>query len=273
MPLTQQQSNIQVIIKDIYNLLNKEPTLVNRDLGNASKDYVNSLLSMVNKLQAICSFISTNIDKITDNSLQHAYSALKAFDTQARPILLGNDAKYLAEIYQVITIGENTCKDLIAILPLANILLLKDGAFENLENLAQRTEYAKQYVEQKLQEAKTIEANARQTASGISIESAQKEFTNGQKSMQWKSIAWGAGSVFFTLIFLGLTWHWLQNPPELKPINKDFANIEIAKLIYSFTLRATLLTTIGAVSAFSIKMLRSTLHMLEVNAHQSSRNK
>lgn len=114
-------------------------------------------------------------------------------------------------------------------------------------------------LEEAKEAAKEIEGRARLTASGISVETAQKQFKDAQKSMDSKTYLWAFISVipafgFVIVISLFLTdgvpdeWTW--------------------SILYYTAIRITLLTALGTAVAFCLNMFRAHLYMSERNRHR-----
>ena len=114
-------------------------------------------------------------------------------------------------------------------------------------------------IEKAKSDAKDIVGVARRVARKVSVEEAQSQFEEARKSLvlpilMWSSLSF-ASVIAFILIAVGflkveisaeLTWH----------------------VIYYTAIRITILTAIGAVAAFLMKMLRAYLHMYQHNLHR-----
>lgn len=127
---------------------------------------------------------------------------------------------------------------------------------EIIENMEQKT---KEILENAQDFANTIEEKARHTATGISVKSAQDQFREAQKAHLIQLIVWSVLS-FLSILGFGYFAYLLaykSTPPQ-----------ESWNLIYFTTIRITILTAIGAVATFCLKILRAQLHMYNHNLHR-----
>ena len=139
-----------------------------------------------------------------------------------------------------------------------------DGMIESIKEEAKSTvqqvqEEANKTIEEARTLAEQIENRARLTASGISVEEAQKQFREAQTSLDRRVYLWTglAGvsilgfigvAIYFALIDLPEHWRW--------------------HVIYHGAIRVTILAAVGTVAAFCLKVLRAHLHMSEKNRHR-----
>ncbi|MGI4756420.1 MAG: hypothetical protein ACRYGF_06170 [Janthinobacterium lividum] len=110
-----------------------------------------------------------------------------------------------------------------------------------------------------------IIGEARASARGFSIESAQEQFNTASRELKNKSISWGVISIAALAIFVWFCVHIYQHPPLLSSERHD---ILIAQALYFSLIRVTILTVIGTSLSFALKMFRAHLHMAEVNNHR-----
>lgn len=107
--------------------------------------------------------------------------------------------------------------------------------------------------------AEQIESRARRTATGISVEDAQEQFRLAQEDIQKRVWIWSGISAIAALLFIfGAIY---------------FSNLEINnewkwQVIFYTATRVTILVTIGAFAAYSLKILRAYLHMSQHNLHR-----
>ncbi|MEW6571518.1 MAG: PilZ domain-containing protein [Nitrospirota bacterium] len=120
-------------------------------------------------------------------------------------------------------------------------------------------EHAEKTIEEARQLAKGIEERARKTAAHISVEGAQEQFKLAQKDIRKHVIIWSVLSVLSVLAFIGTAIYLssIQFPEEWT-----------WSIIYHTAVRIIILTAIGAVAAFCLKILRAHLHMSQHNLHR-----
>lgn len=117
-------------------------------------------------------------------------------------------------------------------------------------------------------EADRIEANARRTAAGFSIVEAQNQFNEASTSLYHKSIGWGiAGATSFGF-FIWFAFYLYSHPPAVFAGQAGTAPGTIPQAIYLTAIRITILTAIGAITTFCLRLFRAHLHMAEFNHHR-----
>ena len=130
---------------------------------------------------------------------------------------------------------------------------------ESKKAIQQVKEEATKTIEEARTLAEQIESRARLTASGISVEEAQKQFREAQSGLDRREHVWtgvAAGSVlvfiavaiYFTTVDLPKDWRW--------------------EVIYHSAIRVTILAAVGTAAAYCLKILRAHLHMSEKNRHR-----
>lgn len=108
--------------------------------------------------------------------------------------------------------------------------------------------------------AEEIEARARKTATKISIKEAQDQFATASTDLSAKVAFWGKVAVGSTFALVAVAAGFMSWPlPD--------ATIWPGAL-YHTLLRVFVLGAVGAVSAFSFRMLRAHMHMAEKNRHR-----
>ena len=138
----------------------------------------------------------------------------------------------------------------------STVLSIKEEAKSAIQQVQ---EEAKKTIEEARTLADQIESRARLTASGISVEEAQKQFHEAQTALDRRVYLWTglAGvsilgficvAIYFALIDLPEHWRW--------------------HVIYHGAIRVTILAAVGTVAAFCLKVLRAHLHMSEKNRHR-----
>ena len=107
--------------------------------------------------------------------------------------------------------------------------------------------------------AKEIESRARRTAAKVSVEAAQTQFKEAQSPLTTQLCVWGVlsvasiGSFFFLLHnFFGV----------------ELSDASTPQIIYLSGLRLAALGAIVSIAAFCLGMLRSQLHLFQLNHHR-----
>lgn len=123
--------------------------------------------------------------------------------------------------------------------------------------------------------AQQIEDRARRTAAHISVESAQEQFREAQTYHKSQVKTWAWITVIPVVIFLIATLYFYNEhlipvftTKNIKELN-DF-NIENSKwiIIYKSVMRLTILTALGAIATFCLRIFRANLHMFQHNLHR-----
>lgn len=126
---------------------------------------------------------------------------------------------------------------------LANVKIEADKALEGAKRLAEE-----------------IETRARKTATKISVKDAQDQFNSASVDLDKKVESWQKAGIASTLLLvLGAAAFMLWPLP-------DSGTWPVA--LYHTLLRLFVLSAMGAVSAFSFRMLRAHMHMAEKNRHR-----
>lgn len=115
-------------------------------------------------------------------------------------------------------------------------------------------------------EADSIEKEARLTAAGISVEAAQKQFDSASKTLQTTAYVWIFLSTASFAGFVLFSLYLLKHPPQLE--SSMTTRVIVARAAYLTAVRLTILTAIGALSTFLVKMAKAYLHMSEYNNHR-----
>lgn len=122
---------------------------------------------------------------------------------------------------------------------------------------------------------------AKAKASKISVDSAEQQFSAAAHSLKRKATFWASlTSILFAGLVCILVWLW-RHPPELvqdvmdamKPGSKIVAMpvsipLLIAASAYFTSIRLAIIGVLGIGMAFSLRMTRAYLHMIEHNQHK-----
>jgi len=133
---------------------------------------------------------------------------------------------------------------------------LKTEATKTIDKL--KIESAKA-IEEARDLAKEIEERARRTAAKISVEEAQKQFKEAQKSIRSNLIIWGVVSAAAVAAFIWTAVHFLKIGP---PANETW------HVVYYTAIRITILVAVGAIATFCMRVFRAYMHMNQLNLHR-----
>lgn len=120
-------------------------------------------------------------------------------------------------------------------------------------------EEADKTIEEARQLAKQIEERARKTAAHISVGAAQEQFRLAQQELKTQIKIWSVLSALSVVAFI-LTAIYLSGI--------QFPEQWTWRIIYHTAIRITILTAIGAIATFCLKILRAYLHMRQHNLHR-----
>ena len=105
-----------------------------------------------------------------------------------------------------------------------------------------------------------IEAKARSTAVGTSVEEAQKQFREAQEGLERRVKFWSYPAVVSVLAFIGVAIYFAIAGPA--------KGEESWAVVYHSAIRVSILTALATAAAFCLKILRAHLHMSEKNRHR-----
>jgi len=134
-------------------------------------------------------------------------------------------------------------------------------------------------------ELEKINSRVQKTAQGVSVAQAQEQFESAKNILWGKAKAWGAASGASFLGFVGFGVYLMHHPPtsllgaqlqQTAKVMKEIPGPEIrvpvslvvAQTTYLTAIRLTLLTALGALTTFCLRMMRSAIHMAEYNDHR-----
>ena len=130
------------------------------------------------------------------------------------------------------------------------------------DKLAEFQEETDKILESVKEEAARIEQGARRTAAGISMKDAQAQFKDMQFGLNRASIISGMAGATCLFILFGVAASFMNNK-----ISDEWR----WSLIYYTAIRISILTALGTLTAFSLKIFRSFLHLptKELASHPS----
>ena len=105
-----------------------------------------------------------------------------------------------------------------------------------------------------------IEKSARNTAVGISVKDAQKQFGDAQVDLDGKVITWNVISLIMVLAFISSAVCFMKD--------QHLPDTWTWQVIYYTGIRVTILTALAAITTFCLRTLRAHMHMRELNLHR-----
>ena len=132
---------------------------------------------------------------------------------------------------------------------------LKLQASKTLEEIQEKSEES---IEKARKLAEQIENRARQTATKTSVKEAQSQFREAQKQLDRSVKYWSIISCIPIVIFgILAVYLWNQKGPS-----------DVESAIYETGIRFAVLGSLGALSAFFLRILRAHIHMKQQNLHR-----
>ena len=136
-----------------------------------------------------------------------------------------------------------------------------------IESIKKESETALQQVKEEsnktIEEARTlakqIEDRARLTAARISVEEAQKQFSEAQTALDKRVKVWAALGVGCVVLFFAVALYF---------VTIDLPDEWQWQVVYHSAVKVSILTAIATTAAFCLKILRAHMHMSEKNRHR-----
>ncbi|HBH97793.1 MAG TPA: hypothetical protein DDX89_08455 [Candidatus Omnitrophica bacterium] len=121
-------------------------------------------------------------------------------------------------------------------------------------------EEAGRAIEEAKKLAEEIETRARRTAAKISVQEAQRQFKDAQEGLSKDIKLWAVWSVIMVLAFFGVAvgFIFVKLPMEA----------EWHTAVYQTALRIVILSAVGAITTYVLRMLRAHIHMSHLNKHR-----
>jgi len=132
---------------------------------------------------------------------------------------------------------------------------------EDIKAKAKSADETLESLKQIIEETNQIKEAAKNTAQGVSVIDAQKQFTSAQSNLYLKIIIASAGAAIFLIWFFGLAFYFLNAADNL---NDEWT----WKIAYHASIRGVILASIAAISTYFLTVLKAYLHLLEHNLHR-----
>ena len=150
-----------------------------------------------------------------------------------------------------------------------------DAAVKNIEgDIAEMKRRAESEISAAIDDAKkeagAILNLARRTAEGVSLKDVQRQFKEAGGECLRRLRVWTVLSCISMAVLIGLIIVFMTGwaPAWQSPANSHLGGASLAPAIYQSVVRVTLLTVIGAVTTFCLKVMRAQMHLREQNLHR-----
>jgi hypothetical protein len=215
---------------------------------------------------------------VNDNIVSQVASLFEQFRQQMDAQAKRNNAEYVAQRTQFLATIDSYFEQLLQHWPPFVTAAIEMRGFlqdEGIRKEYQRTidamkeesatalklvkDEAGKTIEEARKLAQQIEDRARRTAAHISVDAAQEQFREAQKDHNKQVKLWSWLSGISILAFLGVAVYLtqVQFPEEWK-----------WHIIYYTAIRVTILTAVGAIATFCLRILRAHMHMSQHNLHR-----
>jgi hypothetical protein len=215
---------------------------------------------------------------VHDSAVNHVYSHLNGILVALTTQSARSEQDYVAHRDEVIEAIRSHREEIRLVWPAFISSAVEDRRFLSDEGI--RNEYQKVLEEMRMsanatleqiraeserilveakQVAADIEQRARRTAAHISVEDAQRQFKEAQEGLKLSVRNWSWISGFLILLFLALAAYFEKT---YLPAS------ETGPAIYYTAVRISALTALGAIVAFSLRVLRAHMHMRQHNLHR-----
>jgi hypothetical protein len=118
-------------------------------------------------------------------------------------------------------------------------------------------------IDAKIEKAESILSASREVALATSFMSAKEQFIKANKSIIYQLMLWGILSISFITAFFIVSYYMTI---DYKAINNPIVNIKHIAVL--FINKFIILSALGVLSAYSLKILRSHLHIKHLNDHR-----
>lgn len=233
------------------------------------------------KIHHLKNFAIQYADEVHDNAVNQMASHLSQIEVQMaqqadrnNQEFIANKSAFLTSIDSMLEAAKSSEPFFITAAVKARGFLEDEGirqeyqrTVENMKEEARSTlaevkSESARAVEEAKTLAKQIEAGARRTAAGVSVEEAQRQFGLAQGDLTTKVKRWGMFSILSTIATIGTAFALFYVP---LPVPEDS---NWALTFYHSTLRIVILSVVGGLATFCFRVLRAYMNMLERNLHR-----
>lgn len=251
--------------------------LLRKDLGVESLDGVFG--EDLHKIRSLAAFAEQHAATVHDSYVGQACSTVNEITNQMEAQANRPSAEYINERENFLSAVRGQIEEAKRWLPsFAGSAVLERGFLEDegirreyervVKNLKEETdttlarvkEQADKAVEDAKKLADEIESRARRSATGMSVDEAQRQFTSATSDLQKKANMWAALATLSVLVLLLLPFAFMSWP---LPDGDSWPNA-----LYHTVLRVFVLSAFGAGATVCVRLFRAHLHMVEKNRHR-----
>lgn len=156
-------------------------------------------------------------------------------------------------------------------------ILQAKNEFEQLKNntLSEINKAQNQSINLLKERESQLKQRIQRTASKVSVEDAQIQFEDACKKLKLNICIWGVFTIIIVCVFGYLAYFFYYHSfftehmkSNLDTFGEKFIEILRWESIYHTIIRIAILTVIGTIIAFCLKMLRANLHLYQHNLHR-----
>jgi hypothetical protein len=267
-------TNLKKIAEKFQTL--EQDKLLRPTLGEESLETV--LKPKLDNLNKRIEFALEYASNVNDNSVSQVVTILNQFYDQLDAQSKRNNAEYVSQRGQFLSTIDSYFEQFLQPWPFFVTAAIEKRGFlqdEGIRKEYERTieaikkestnslnlvkEEAEKTIEEAKKLAQQIEDRARKTAAHISVEAAQEQFKLAQEDIKKQVRLWAILSILSIIAFIvtAILLARITLPEEWK-----------WHVIYYTAIRITILTAVGAVATFCLRILRAHLHMSQHNLHR-----
>ena len=251
--------------------------LLKKNLGDESLERV--FAEDLDKIKELAAFVTQHAAIVHNNHVHQAIGTLNEIALQMEAQANRTSAEYINHRTYFLEAIREQLENAREWLPLfAGAAVLERGFLEDegirreyervVEDLKKETaatlsrvkEQADEAVAEAQRLAKEIESRARKSATKMSVEAAQQQFSEATEELQKKVRVWAGLAIGSVAILLSLPVVFMYWPLQ------DGANWSVA--LYHTLLRIFILSAAGAAATVCVRLFRAHLHMVEKNRHR-----
>lgn len=251
--------------------------LLRRDLGVESLDRV--FAEDLNKIRSLAEFTAQHADSVHDHYVAQARSTLEQIANEIEAQADRPSAEYINQREEFVSAVRGQVEEAKRWLPsFAGSAVLERGFLEDegirreykrvVHDLKAETEATlarvKEQADKAVADAKNladeIESRARKSATKMSVDEAQRQFSAATRDLQTKANIWAWLTAVSGVILVALPVFFMYWPLP------DSDNWPVA--IYHTLLRVFVLSAAGVAVTICVRLFRAHLHMVEKNRHR-----
>lgn len=249
--------------------------IIRPDYGQTS---LKNWIPIYNELMSKLDFIEKYMSKVDNQTNSHVNQAITTIHQHLTQQINKNESQFVSEKQNFINQIDSQYNIIKQYWPSYAIAAIEEsGLLTNIDvkkefealtkDLQDSTNEALKKIESESQEiitqakkkAEEIELSVRKTAQKISVKEAQEQFANAASNNLTNIKIWGSITCGLIIAFTGLIIYMLKI---------DLPDKWTWQMIYYSIIRAAIIGFVGTLMAFSLRILKSHLHMREHNLHR-----